>query len=39
MEPSSMQALGQNARIWYEKNDGIFRTQFVEALEGTLLAS
>ena len=34
-----MQALGQNARTWYEQNDRVFRTQFVEALEATLLTS
>ena len=39
MDQSSMQPLGQNARTWYEKNDRLFRTQFVEALEATLLAS
>ena len=39
MEQSSLQALGQNARKWYVQNDHLFRTQFIEALEATLLAS
>ena len=39
MEQSSLQALGQNARKWYIQNDRLFRTQFIEALEATLLAS
>ncbi|MDG2047541.1 MAG: glycosyltransferase [Halioglobus sp.] len=39
MEQSSLQALGQNARKWYVQNDQLFRSQFIEALEATLLAS
>lgn len=36
MEHSSMRRLGDNAREWYEENDGFFRTKFVEALEAAL---
>ena len=39
MEQPSLQELGNNARAWYEENDRLFRKQFVEALEATLLDS
>ncbi len=39
MEQSSMQALGRNARKWFEQNDSLFRTQFIEALKATLLGN